>query len=177
MKKSIFLIVGILLLNYSQAQVTGKPFPDLAGETLSDKKISIPADTKGKYTVVTLAPTRKSEDELKTWLNPCYSKFVLKNGLMDAAYDVNLLFIPMYTGISQPTTGMAKKNMKESTDKVLYPNVVCYKGEYKKYKQALQLDDRENVYVFLLDKDGNIVHSTSGEYSDEKMEGIEENIK
>ena len=97
-----------------------------------DKKINLPTDTKGQYTLISLAPTRKSEDELKTWLQPCYSKFVLKNGMMDADYNVAIFFIPMYTGITQPVSGIAKKNMKKDTDKVLFPYLVYYKGGIQK---------------------------------------------
>ena len=112
MKKAIRTSIALLFFaNSFLAQVTGKAFPALAGETLGNTKINIPTDTKGKYTLIALAPTRRSEDELRTWLQPCYSKFVLKNGMMDADYDVNIFFIPMYTGISQPTTALAKKNL------------------------------------------------------------------
>jgi hypothetical protein len=176
--KKILLLSVILLASFAftYRQAVGKAFPELKGETLTDKPITFPDDTKGKYTLLGLALSRKAEEDLQSWLNPSYNKFVLKSGLMDAGYDVNTYFVPMYTGISQPVSGIGKKNMKEGTDKNFYPYLVYYKGEAKKYREGLKLEDKETPYIFLLDKDGVIVYSTSGKYTDKKMEEIEEKL-
>src|ERR1043165_4433449 len=110
--KKIALISAILLTVFiTNAQVVGKMFPAMQTETVDDKKVSLPGDVKGKYTLLGLAYSKKSEDELNTWFEPVYSKFVQKaSGLLAGmGYDVNVYFVPMFTGINAAATGTAKK--------------------------------------------------------------------
>jgi len=175
--KKIICLFALLFISKAnvKAQTTGIPFPELAGETLTDKKITIPTDTKGKYTLVGLACSRAAEGDMQKWLNPVYNKFVAKtSGMMDAAYDVNTFFVPIYSGLAQVTESIGKKNMKENTDKNFYPYLVFYKGGFKKYMEELKLKDKETPYFLLLDKDGVIVYVTSGKYTDKKMSEIED---
>src|ERR1041384_5925809 len=79
----------------------GTQFPVLKGETLDDKTISIPNDTKGKSTILCLAYSKDAEEDLKTWYEPTYNKFIAKTELMSDAYDINLYFVPMFTGVVQ----------------------------------------------------------------------------
>ena len=42
------------------------------------KLVDLPNDTKGKYTLLGLAFSKKSEDDLNTWVEPVYWKFIDK---------------------------------------------------------------------------------------------------
>ena len=74
-------IIGVIIfatfcsLNLS-AQVTGKIFPALEAETVEDKKVKLPLDTKGKYTLLGLAYSKKSEEDLNSWFQPVFEKFL-----------------------------------------------------------------------------------------------------
>lgn len=157
------------------AQVVGKPFPDMTAETVEDKKVSLPADVKGKYTLLGLAYSKKSEDELNSWFTPVFNKFIQKtNGMMASfGYDVNVYFVPMFTGVNAAATGTAKKKAIKNVDPQLLPYILFYKGELKKYKEALDFEWRDIPYFFVLDPDGKIVHATSGAYTEKKMDQVE----
>jgi hypothetical protein len=101
MKKLLLPIVLLASLQIGLAQVVGKQFPDMITESVDDKKITLPIDAKGKYTLLGLAYSKKSEDDLNSWLQPVFDKFLRKReGLMaNTGYDVNVYFIPMFTGI------------------------------------------------------------------------------
>jgi hypothetical protein len=162
-----------------RAQVIGKMFPTMETETVDDKKVSLPGDVKGKYTLLGLAYSKKSEDELNTWFTPVYSKFLQKaEGLMAGmGYDVNVYFVPMFTGVNAAATGTAKKKALKSMDPLLLPYILFYKGELKTYKEALDFERRDIPYFFVLDPTGKIVYATSGAYSDAKMDKVEESIE
>src|SRR5436190_7330974 len=103
MKQLYGLCIFIRLsLSSLKAQVIGKVFPDMEAETVNDKKVKLPQDVKGKYTLIGLAYSKKSEDDLNSWFQPVFSKFVQKTtGLMASfTYDVNVYFVPMFTGIN-----------------------------------------------------------------------------
>lgn len=92
-------------------------------------------------------------------------------------YDVNVYFIPMFTGINAAATGMAKKKAIKNVDPQLLPYILFYKGDLKPYKEALDFDRRDIPYFFILDPDGKIVYATSGAYSESKMDEVEKVIE
>ena len=168
-----------MLASSVNAQVVGKIFPDMVAETVEDKKVTLPNDTKGKYTLVGLAYSKKSEDELNTWFSPVFNKFIQKTtGLMGGfGYDVNVYFIPMFTGVNAAATGTAKKKAAKNIDPQLLPYVLFYKGELKTYKEALDFEKKDIPYFFVLNPEGKIVYATSGKFTEDKMDEIEENIE
>ncbi len=147
----------------------------MIAQTVEDKNVSLPQDVKGKYTLLGLAYSKKSEDELNTWFNPIYSTFIAKptGTFQGFTYDVNVYFVPMFTGINAAATGTAKRKALKNIDPRLLPYILFYKGELKKYKEELDFERRDIPYFFVLDTEGKIVYATDGSYSDAKMESIE----
>lgn len=179
MKKLPMLCLIVILAMSAEAQITGKMFPDMEAETVEDKKIRLPNDTKGKYTLLGLAYSKKSEEDLNSWFQPVFEKYIQKTtGLLAGfSYDVNVFFVPMFTGINAAATGTAKRKAIKNIDPQLLPYVLFYKGELKPYKESLEFDKKDVPYFFVLDPNGKIVHSTMGRYSDDKMGEIEDVIE
>ena len=172
----IFFVVVLCASVNLKAQI-GDTFPSIAGITLTDQRVEIPADTKGKFTLIGMSYSKKSESELKTWFQPVYQKFIhkpKKKQLFDFSYDVNVYFIPMFTGVNKAAAGTVMKKMRKNSDPELEPYIVFYKGELKKYKQQLDFERRDTPYFFVLNEEGRIVYATSGGYSDDKMDSIED---
>jgi hypothetical protein len=174
-KKLAFWYFFFGLAIMAEAQIVGKLFPEMVAETVEDKKVNLPLDVKGKYTLLGLAYSKKSEDDLNTWFNPVFTTFIQKNTGQMAGfnYDVNVYFIPMFTGINAAATGTAKRKAMKKVDPQLLPYILFYKGELKKYKDELDFEKKDIPYFFILDANGKIVFATNGAYSDAKMESIE----
>jgi hypothetical protein len=179
MKKFAILISLSAVAFASAAQVVGKAFPVMEAETVEDKKVKLPGDVSGKYTLIGLAYSKKSEDELNSWFQPVFEKFVQKTTGLFASftYDVNVYFVPMFTGVNAAATGTAKKKALKNIDPQLLPYILFYKGELKPYKEALDFEKRDIPYFFVLDPQGKIVYATSGKYTEEKMSAVEEKIE
>jgi hypothetical protein len=175
MKRVGLLIFATVLTLSAMAQVTGKMFPAMEVETVEDKKVNLPQDVKGKYTLLGLAYSKKSEDELNSWFQPVFEKFIQKTKgvLAGFTYDVNVYFVPMFTGINAAATGTAKRKAIKNIDPQLLPYVLFYKGELKPYKETLEFDKKDVPYFFVLDPTGKIVHATIGKYTEDKMDEIE----
>jgi hypothetical protein len=174
--KSVLVTCIVLLSGFAvHAQVIGKTFPDMEAESLEDKKVKLPQDVKGKYTLLGLAYSKKSEEELNTWFQPVFEKFVQKTtGLLASfSYDVNVYFVPMFTGVNAAATGTAKRKAMKNVDPQLLPYILFYKGELKPYKEALDFEKKDIPYFFVLDKTGKIIYATSGKYTADKMDKIE----
>jgi ATP10 protein len=172
-----FFFIAALSAGLIVAEPVGEIFPDLKGETLTDKTISIPNDTKGKSTIICMAYSEDAEKDLKTWYEPTYDKFIAKTELMADAYDLNVYFVPMFTGIKAGAAASAKKQMKQDVQPDLQPHVIVYKGEIDAYRDKLKMDDKKKPYIFVLDKTGKIVFVTSGAYTEDKMDAIDDNIE
>jgi hypothetical protein len=169
-----------LLSAYPLWGQTGNMFPHMEAETVEDKKVILPADVVGKYTLLGLAYSKKAEDELNTWFNPVFEKFVRKNtgSLFEGlGYDVNVYFVPMFTGVNAAATGTAKKKALKNIDPQLLPNILFYKGELKTYKEALDFEKKDTPYFFVLDSEGKIVYATSGKWTQQKMDEVESVIE
>lgn len=173
------IFVWLAFSSIASAQVVGKIFPLMDAETVEDKVVSLPQDTKGKYTLLGLAYSKKSEDELNGWFEPIFYKFIQKTkGLMAGfGYDVNVYFIPMFTGINAAATGTAKKKALKKVDPQLLPYILFYKGELKTYKEELDFEKKDIPYFFVLDPEGKIIFATSGAYSESKLDQVEEVIE
>lgn len=176
MKLILFTIAAFSSIAFIEAPV-GTIFPDLKAETLEDKIVNVPADTKGKSTIICLAYSDEAEKDLKTWHEPMYDKFIAKTELMSDVYDLNLYFVPMFTGTKEAAAAGAKKQMKETVQADIQPHIIVYKGAIDIYKEKLKMDDKKKPYIFVLDKDGKIVYSTSGAYTEDKMDAIEDKIE
>ncbi len=149
------------------------PCPNISGKTLNGTEVKIPISNE-KFTVFGIASSQKAEAALKTWYQPAYSSFIEKTkGPIPAdEYDVNLYFIPVFTGVAQMAAGKIEAKMKEGMEKEFHPNVVLFKGNFDELKSTLKLEDKDQPYFFLVNPKGQIVHSMKGAYTDEKMEEI-----
>ena len=176
MKIILFTLLAFTSVKLVDAPI-GQLFPDLKGESLTDKVISIPNDTKGKSTIICMAYSDDAEKDLKSWYQPAYDKYIAKTGLMDDAYDINLYFVPMFTGVKEGMVGNAKKQMKEGVQEDLQPHILVYKGALDAYKDKLKMDDKKKPYIFVLDKEGKIIYVTSGGYTEEKMDEIDDKLE
>ncbi len=177
--KQIASLLFVLAYFPLLGQVTGKVFPEMVAETVDDKKVTLPKDVSGKFTLIGLAYSKKSEGDLQTWFEPIFGKFVQKaEGLLAGmGYEVNVYFVPMFTGINAAAEGTAKRKAMKNLDPQLFPYILFYKGELKKYKEELDFEKRDIPYFFVLNKEGKIVYATSGAFSNDKMDAIEEVIE
>ena len=178
MKKVFFVLAIIVTASFSFKPVDGiigKMFPVMVCEDYNGKAVTLPSDTKGKFTLLGMAFSNKSEDDLKSWMNPIYNKFIAEKSddpfMPQYDYDINLYFVPMFTGANQLTSKQSKEKIKAATEKELYPYVLFYEGD-KTYKEELDFEKKDIPYFFVLDKTGKIVYATSGKYDEKKLDKI-----
>lgn len=179
MRKIVFGMSSLLVMTFGNVDLLaqeGKVYPHLAGETLEDEIVELPADVKGKYSVIGMAYSKKATDDFNTWISPVYNKFIAKTGMLDKLYDVHVYFVPMFTGAKKAGKNKAMEEMEKNGDKEAFPYVLFYKGDLDIYADELGLDNKKVPYVFLLDQTGKVVYATSGAYSEKKMLAMEKII-
>lgn len=155
-------------------------FPMLEGKTVSGELIRIPDVGKAKSTVVGLAFSLKAENDLKTWMQPAYDQFIAKpEGVFAAnAYEGLFYFVGMAGGGAAGAMSQTfEKKAKSNIDAALQPHVILYKGNADAWVKGLEIKDKNQVHFIVLGPDGRVLHTTSGAYSESKMEALLEHAE
>jgi len=172
MKKLLFALTIVSVFScYSQK---GKVFPTIKGKSLDEKAVTLPLKN-GKQTIIGIAFHRGAEDALKKWLNPLYYTFIKKekgqsNFDVSEVYDVNFSFVPMISGFDK-----LEKDFKAGTQKEFWPYIIdTEKTDVSALQKELGIKDNKIPYFFVLDKDGKVLEVQSGDFSEDKMDKLEE---
>lgn len=171
MRKLIgLLFVASALLSFTSSTV----FPTITCKDLHDKVVELPKDIKGKKSVLVLAGSKKTEQELEGWIAPLYKSLLMKQTGMFASEprDVNVYFIPVFSGVNKAAAETVKNKMLKGMDPKLQEHVLIYKGKADAIYGPLALSKKE-AEIIVLDKEGVVLKKISGAYSDEKLEQIE----
>ena len=173
MKTSILFFICLASIVSLEAQT----IPDFNGETADNKNIKIPVDLLGKYSLLCFASSQKAETDLESWLEPVYQKFIAKTGLMDDMYDLNIYFIPVLTGTNISFAASIKKKFKENTTEELRDHILFCTQRGKEIINVLEMQKSDVPYFLLLDKNAKIIYRTSGGFTDEKFDAIDDLIE
>ncbi len=144
-------------------------------ESLTHQFITIPTDTKGKFTLICLASSTRAQKDLESWLDPLYQKFIAKSGLMDDAFDVNLYFIPVITG-SKLFAENIKSKFNENTQIDIKPHILFASTDNKAVLNSLSLQEDNIPHFILFNEKGEIIFRTNGPYTEEKLDIIDDLI-
>jgi len=163
------LITALLAIGHS---AVAQKFLSVETEKLSGETVRLPDSFQGHYALIGVGTSKKAEDELKTWQVPVYNKFVAKTGLMDEMYDVEVCFLPLFTGVSKAAKNKVVKKLKENNESVVYDNLYIYSGSRDPFKE-FGIDDKSTPYFFLLDKSGRVIWEAEGRFRQAYFDEIE----
>ena len=170
--KHRLLVAALVAVGLAQAQV-GNQFPKLEGETLTNEIFNLPDDLGGKYALISMAYSKKSEDDLASWFNPVWNTFIKEStGLFNINYDMHVYFVPMFTGAKRPAYQTAMKKVQQTVDPLIQPHVLFYKGTIHQYKEALNFQGNDVPYFYIIDPSGKIMAMASGKYTQAKMQEL-----
>ncbi|MBL0257988.1 MAG: hypothetical protein IPQ03_10920 [Bacteroidetes bacterium] len=165
------LLCGFTVISRAQS------VPTFQGTTADNKKVSIPSEVNGKYTLLCFAASNKSQADLETWLEPVYNHYIAKTGIMDAAYDVNVFFVPVFKGANAAMKSTLKQKFRENAQQDLWPHILFCENDLSAVQSALNMTKDNVPYFSLLDKSGQIVYRTSGAYTEEKFDAMDEKVE
>jgi hypothetical protein len=171
-----YLLVAVFISLFS-FEGKSQVIENITGETIDRKRISMPEDVKGKYTLLCFASSTKAQKDLESWLDPVYQKFIAKTGIMDDMFDVNVFFIPLVKGSNQMFAENMKRKFRETAQSDLRPHVLFSESNSEQLISALKMSSGEIPYLFLLDKDAKIIYRTNGGYTEDKFDRIDELIE
>lgn len=172
--KNLLLLIALFVCSFGMAQV-GEAFPALTAESLNEDILTIPQDTRGKYTLVALASSEKAEESLSTWYEPVYNHFIAKTGMFDDEFDVNVYFVALFSEGQKIGKNKVMKSMKkESESDELFSHVLFFEGDVNFFQNALKMRKESFPYIYLVDPQGEVAYATSGFFDQDKMDAIDD---
>jgi hypothetical protein len=177
MKYVVFIFSLSFVFHLSTTAQVGKMFPAMNCSNLNDASVVLPTGLAGKKSVLCLAYSQKAQEKLQGWLSEAIPKFVLRgsdNSMIPLEpYNVNTYFIAMYTGANKLAAKNASTQIKTNVDALLHSYVLIYAGDLEPYKTTLQMINKDDPYIFVLDPKGKVEYSYGGAYSAKVMDEIE----
>ncbi|HRD54430.1 MAG TPA: hypothetical protein PKY96_17450 [Flavobacteriales bacterium] len=170
MRPLTFLFAAAL----AQAAFTQDRFPAMQGERADGSSVDLPGRPSTPFIVIGLACSQKAQPALEAWYEPAYLRFVAKHGLFASAYSTEVYFVPLFTGANKAAYAPSLKKFRKSAEPEVADRVVFVKEDADEIRQALGLKNKDIPYFFVVDREGRIVHRAQGDFSDEKLEAIEE---
>jgi hypothetical protein len=132
------------------------------GYNLEGKRFELPHDFKQAHTLVLIAFEQWQQEVVNTWLTPLAE--LVKDYPMLDYYELPTIntMSPLYQAYIDGVmyVGIPDRRARERTI-TLYVDV-------KTFCQALQLPTTENIYVLLLDQQGDVRWQVEGEYTPAK---------
>jgi hypothetical protein len=156
------------------AQV-GKAFPKIEAENLDGDLFQLPGSFAKPYTLVGIGTSKKAEEDLRTWQIPVYNKFIAKTGFMDEMFDVEVCFLPLFTGASKAAKGSVVKKLRENNESIVADHLLIYSGSREPFEEIDADGKGEPVFV-LIDHKGTILWKAEGAFKQTHIDKIEEII-
>lgn len=144
---------------------SAQPFPTIRAETLSKKPVVFPDVAKGKYAFILIAFKRQTQGEVDGWLDPFIEEFGGKTNV--AFYE-----IPMISNSWKWMSSWIDSGMRAGVPEYKHSHVATYYGPLDKYFDSLEIEDKNTVHVFLLDRQGQIIWKETGPVTNKKYEDL-----
>ncbi len=171
------VLMVFLCVMTSSGLLVSQTIPSFTGTTADNKSVSIPSVSKGKYALICFASSKKAQADLETWLDPVYNRYIAKTGFMDDMFDVDVFFVPIFNGAEGAMQEGIKRRFLETAQKDLWPHLIFCDKSLKETLGSLNMQKEDVPHFFFLDKDGKIVYRTSGAYTEEKFDAIDELVE
>lgn len=138
-------------------------FPQVTGMNLEGKKFHLPEDFAAEKNIVIVAFKRKQQADINTWLY-ALSDFVLSRDDLEM-YELPVLkkfnFLMRFNINNGMRYGIDSKDARNKT-------VTVYL-EKEDFRKSLNIPHEDSIYIFLIDREANVIWRSSGSASDAKI--------
>ena len=154
----LFLAVPLIALEAQTAPLhIGDVLPQVSGETLSGKQLTLPADAAGKPAVVSFSFSRTGGKDSSQW-----SEHVEKD-FPAVGHPYTLMMIE---AAPKFVRGMIISGSKKGMSAQAQDRCIAMEKDEDLWKQRIGFTTDDRAYVFLLGPDGRIRWKSSGAFTD-----------
>ncbi len=142
-------------------------FPVVSGNNLDRKELTFPKDFAGKYNLVMVAFQQNQQRSINTWI-PFAQEI--------EATIPGFVYYELPTIYSMPVLSRTfiNEGMRAGIpDQIARERTVTLYLDKTAFKSALDIPNEEDIYLFLVDREGYIHWRTSGEYTPERLNELQ----
>ena len=149
----------VALLAAPLAPSANLSIPEVHAELLTGTPVNLPADLRGRSTVIVIGFSQGSREQVAAWarrLAPDYRD----------APDVAYYEVAELESVPRILRGYVLKKIKETVPERAQPHFLTVTDHESEWKSASSFAAKDEAYVLLLDSSGQVLFTTHGETSD-----------
>jgi hypothetical protein len=151
-------------------------FPPVSCSNLNGQTINLPT-SKEKYAVLLVTFGKKGNEAAETWVDPLVQKFIRKSGLLDAFFTADVYALSIVNSAEWAMIRSQDHKIKSDVPAELLPNLVYSQTNPQPVLDVIGEKAKNTATVLLVQSDGKIIRMVSGEFSDKKLEELEEGFE
>jgi hypothetical protein len=137
-------------------KIVGQKFPKVNGQSLDQKKYTIPDDLLGQKTLLLIGYKQKTQFDIDRWIL----------GVLQADIKVKIIEIPTIAGMMPSVVqNFIDSGMRRGIPKEDWSSVVTVYEDADKIIAALGNERPQSAYAVVLDEQGNMIWSSNRGYS------------
>lgn len=148
-------MAGLTGFSSSFAQSEAQRFPKMEAKSLRKEKITFPDDLNGEVNILTIVFQQQAQLIVDTWAEIILEEY-------EPLANITYHEIPMISGLYIPIAWQVDNWMRAGIPESYHDNTTTFYGNRRPYIKALEMDQMDSCYVFILDQAGNIRFRTEG---------------
>jgi len=170
---AVFLLFRKIIPGKSRLSVRseGNLFPVVSGYNLNRKEFEFPRDFEGDLNLVIIPFKRYQQTVVDTWI-PALQE-------IEASFE-GFIYYELPTLYEMPVLSRTFLNegMRAGIpDETARQRTITLYLDKEKFKSALNIPTEDEVFLFLVDRNGRILWRTTGEYNSEKEQDLLKSLK
>jgi putative protein-disulfide isomerase len=151
-----------LVPNAEKMVKIGEIFPTIEVKTLNDEVMMIPTAIANKVMLIGVGFKDAAQPKLDSWSKALGAKYI--DGKVVDYFETVLI-----AGKNKLFSGPIRKGMKKGVPKPMHTKVGVYFGDLKDYYDRFGVSDKDDAYIFLIDKTGKVLFESSGNADEKKL--------
>jgi hypothetical protein len=146
-------------------------FPTVSGSNLSRKKFSLPYDFEGKYNLVFIPFQQRQQSTVNTWV-----EFA---GILEKTYQhVHIYELPTIQNMNFLSQKFINEGMRAGIpDQKQRDKIITLYIDKASFRRSLGIPHEDEIFVYLVDRAGNVLWYSSGEFTTGKKQSLLHSLK
>jgi hypothetical protein len=146
-------------------------FPTVTGSNLHRRKVTLPQDLQGELNLVLIAFQQWQQTQVDTWIPFARQLEGIHPG-------VRYYELPTIQRLNFVARTFINEGMRAGLpDPVVRERTITLYLDKDEFRQALQLPHEDDIFVLLLDRQGQVLWRAEGDFAPEKGESLAEQVQ
>ncbi|MEL6674785.1 MAG: hypothetical protein AAFR61_21435 [Bacteroidota bacterium] len=160
------LCLSLASLSLGLAQTARvRMFPTIQLKTLTRKPLTVPKDLTQKVNIVILVFEQQAQLKVNTWASVIFKEF-------EPQASISYHELPMMSGWYAPMAWQIDNWMRDGIPQDYHANTATFYGDRSPLLRKLEITDRSDCYVYILDQTGRIRFQSQGNMTPEKEQAF-----